>query len=459
MEQMRIADTTLCVEKNVIGFKEKLEIARHLEKLKVDVIELPEIENEKADILFVRTASSFVKNAVLSVAAGSTMQSVVNAVAALSQAKKGRVRLELPVSPAGMEYFCRKKPDAMLAWISEAVRTAKNQVSQVEFCAVDATRAEPEFLSAAIAAAVEAGATHIAVCDSTAEILCDDFAKTVRGVLESTSLPVSVSCNNKNGMAVASSLLAVRCGADCVKTDVGGQLAPLDTVASLIKDCGRRYDISVAIRQTELYRTVKQIRWLLGNAKNEKAAMTVSGGEDETIRLDQKDDQTDVEIAVAKLGYDLSEEDKKRVYEEFLRVAAKKNVGSKELDAIVASVAMQVPATYRLESYVVNNGNIISSTAQICLSKGENLLSAVCLGDGPVDAAFRAIDQIIGHHYELDDFQIQSVTEGKEAMGSALVKLRAGGKVYSGNGISTDIIGAGIRAYLSAVNKIIYEEA
>ena len=93
------------------------------------------------------------------------------------------------------------------------------------------------------------------------------------------------------------------------------------------------------------------------------------------------------------------------------------------------------------------------------MSKGDEILRDICFGDGPIDAAFLAIDKIIGHHYELDDFQIQAVTEGKEAMGSALVKLRCNGKLYSGNGISTDIIGASIRAYINAVNKIVYEEA
>ena len=146
------------------------------------------------------------------------------------------------------------------------------------------------------------------------------------------------------------------------------------------------------------------------------------------------------------------------MYEEFRRVAAKKKVGARELDAIVASVALQVPASYTLENYVINNGNIISSSAQITLCRDGKTMQGVCLGDGPIDAAFHAMEQIIGHHYELDDFQIQAVTEGKEAMGAALVKLRAGGKLYSGNGISTDIIGASIRAYLGAVNKIVYEE-
>jgi 2-isopropylmalate synthase len=163
--------------------------------------------------------------------------------------------------------------------------------------------------------------------------------------------------------------------------------------------------------------------------------------------------------AVLKLGYDLSETDSTKVYEEFLRAAAKKRITAKELEAIVATVALQVEPTYKLINYVVNSGNIITSTAQITLEKDGNALQGISTGDGPIDAAFHAVEQIIGCHYELDDFQIQSITEGKGAMGGALVKLRRDGKLYSGNGISTDIIGASIKAYINAVNKIVYEEA
>ena len=233
----------------------------------------------------------------------------------------------------------------------------------------------------------------------------------------------------------------------------------METFSTMIKDCGNHYDFSSSVKQTELHRIIKQISRVIGHAKDEKSAVSVSFAEEEGLRLDENDDQSAVALAVSKLGYDLSEEDHKKVYEEFLRVASKKAVGSKELDAIVASVALQVPATFHLVNYVINNGNIISSSAQISLIKEGKTLQGVCIGDGPIDAAFRAIDQIIGHHYELDDFQIQSVTQGKEAVGSAVVKLREGGKLYSGNGISTDVIGASIRAYLNAVNKIVYEEA
>ncbi|MBO5912784.1 MAG: 2-isopropylmalate synthase, partial [Clostridia bacterium] len=166
---------------------------------------------------------------------------------------------------------------------------------------------------------------------------------------------------------------------------------------------------------------------------------------------------TDVCEAVRALGYELSHEDSGKVFEEFKRVAAKKtNIGIKEIDAIVASAAMQVPSTYHVESYVINSGNVINATANIILTRDGEKLCGISVGDGPINAAFLAIEQIIGHHYELDDFQIQSVTEGHEAMGSAVVKLRDGDKLYSGSGVSTDIIGASIRAYINALNKIVY---
>ncbi|MBO7690287.1 MAG: 2-isopropylmalate synthase, partial [Clostridia bacterium] len=172
------------------------------------------------------------------------------------------------------------------------------------------------------------------------------------------------------------------------------------------------------------------------------------------------DDISDVIAVVKQMGYDLSEEDNAKVYEAFQRVANKKHfVGTRELDAIIASSAMQVPSSYKVKNYVINSGNVITATANLLVERDGEELRGVGVGDGPIDAAFSAIEQIIGHHYELDDFQIQTVTEGRDAMGSALVKIRADGKVYSGSGISTDIIGASIRAYISALNKIVYDEA
>ncbi|MBO5222846.1 MAG: hypothetical protein J6C26_11105 [Clostridia bacterium] len=459
MKQIIISDTTLCKAGSTYTFKEKIEIARQLERLKVDVIELPEIQNGKTDILLVRTLSSFVKNSILSVAVGVTPDSLENALQALSGASRPRIRVEVPLSPVGMEYQSHKKPPKMLEFISAAVSSAKQGCADVEFCAVDATRAEPEFLKTAVETALSAGATSISLCDSAAEMLPDDFAAFAAGIKEQCSVPVTVCCDDKNGLACASAILAVRAGVDGVKTSVDGTCVSLETFADMIKNCGNTYGFSSSVRVTELHRGIGQIRWIAGNSKSEKPSLAVPSANDESIRLDKSDDQTAVTVAVKKLGYELSEEDNARVYEEFLRVADRKTVGAKELDAVVASVALQVPPSYKLKSYVINNGNIISASAQITLERDGKELPGICMGDGPMDAAFKAVEQIIGHHYELDDFQIQSVTEGKEAVGSALVKLRSNGKLYSGNGISTDIVGAGIRAYINAVNKIVYEEA
>lgn len=459
MTHITIADNTLCSEGGAFSFKEKIEITRQLEKLCVDVIELPQIENVRTDSLFVRTVSSFVKNSILSVAAGSTPESIENAAASLSAAAHPRIRIELPLSPVGMEYISHKKPAKMLEWIALAVKTAKEKCADVEFSALDATRAEPDFLVEAINAAVNSGATLVSVTDSAAEMMPDDFSAFASKIAKAVKVPVAVGTNDKNGLACADAILAVKGGVSAVKTAVDGQAAPLEVFALMIKNCGNTCGFSSNIKYTELHRIVKQIKWITDSAKNERSAVTVSSLDDIGIRLDENDDRAAVVSAVSKLGYDLSDEDCTKVYEEFVRVASKKTVGAKELEAIVASVALQVPAHYKLESYVINNGNIISATAQITLTKDGKTMQGICIGDGPVDAAFLAIEQIIGRHYELDDFQIQSVTEGKEAMGSAIVKLRSGGKLYSGNGISTDIIGAGIRAYINAVNKIVYEEA
>lgn len=453
---------TLCPSHGSYSFKEKIEIARQLGNLGVDAVEIPEIKNVRTDVLLVKTVSSFVKKSVISVDAGGTSEGVENAAAALANTAMPRIRISLPVSVVGMEYGYHKKGPKMIDLIKKLVSAAKEKCSDVEFCALDATRAEDGFLPAAAKAAAEAGATSITACDSEGVMMPDEFAAFIGDFIEKTGfgdeIKIGVMCRNLNGLAAASAILAVKSGASAVKTASGSDITDLETFAGIIKNCGTTCGFASDIKFTQLSRILSQITRISNGAVNSESAASVSSGED-GIRLDSKDDIEAVAAAVRKLGYDLSAEDEAKVFEEFRRVAEKKNVGAKELDAIVASAALQVPSTYKIISYVVNTGNIISSSAQIKLTRDGREISGIGMGDGPIDAAFLTIEQMIGHHYELDDFQIQAVTEGKEAMGSAIVKLRNNGKLYSGNGISTDIIGASIRAYISALNKIVYEEA
>ena len=460
MKQVLLFDSTLCRENGAYSFKEKIEIARLLENLAVDAVELPLIENIRTDVLLVKTISSFVKKSVLSVDAGGTAEGIENAAAALASAAHGRIRISLPVSTVGMEYGYHKKAPKMLALAESLVAKAREVCADVEFCALDATRAEEGFLPQLAKAVVAAGATAFTLCDIEGTMLPDAFTRFIADFLRDAALPqnvlVGVQCSNANGLAAACAVMAVQAGAHCVKTACGGTITDLGVFGTLVKNCGRDCGLHAGLELTRLGRILSQITRISGGTFTESAADTAES--EEGFHFDEKDSQETIAVAVRKLGYDLSAEDEVKVYEEFRRVAIKKTVGVKELEAIVASAALQVPSTYKVVSYVINTGNVISPSAQIKLEKDGKILSGIGMGDGPIDAAFLTIDQIVGRHYELDDFQIQSVTEGKEAMASTLVKLRFDGKLYSGNGISTDIVGAGIRAYVNALNKIVYEE-
>ena len=456
MNMIRIADRTLCQKEAVFSFKEKLEIARYLDRLNVDQIDLPKIENEKTDILLINTMATFVRDAVLSVGTDIDRFGIEKALHAVSGIANAGIRIEVPVSPVGMEYIAKKKAPALITAVAEAVSACKEAGVFTEIYALDATRAEESFLAELTKAAKDADL--ITLSDDAAEMLPDSFAQFAGSI--SAESGIGVAASNKNGLACADAVLAAKAGVCCVKTSaVGTDDVPLETFATVLKNCGNTNGLSSKIRYTELNKTIKQIGWVTDNNSNEKSVVNVSDVDESGIRLTQESQRDDVNSAISRLGYDLSIEDQEAVYEAFTRIAAKRGVvDAHELDAVIASVALEVPQTYKLESYVINSGNIINTSAQISMRRDDQILNGIDLGDGPVDAAFLAIEKIIGHHYELDDFQIQALSEGKEALGQTVVKLRNNGKLYSGKGISSDIIGASIRAYISAVNKIIYEE-
>lgn len=468
MKKIIVSDTTLRINhmgaEAPLSFKEKIEIARCLDGMHVNVIELAPIENEKTDVLLARTILRFLSSDItLSVPVGNDEASVEVAYSAISGYDNTRLQVRVPTSPVNMEYVCHKKPAAVLELIKVLVSKAVSLGAVVEFVAEDATRSEKPFLISAINTAVEAGASTVTLCDDAATDFPEDICAFVADIkanaegLKTAKLGVELS--DTIDMAAANTVAAARSGADEIKLAAAPvNCFSLASFANLVTTLGAGVGFECEIKNTKLKRHISQIERIVTHKSNEKmksANALVGNG---SVALKADDDMTTVCNAVKTLGYELSEEDSAKVYEEFCRVAAKKTVGEAELDAIVASAALQVTPTFILKSYVINSGNVINATANIQLEKGGALLDGISVGDGPIDAAFRAIEQIIGHHYELDDFQINSVTEGREAMGSALVKLRSNGKLYSGNGLSTDIIGASIRAYVAALNKIAYEE-
>ena len=469
MQKLSIADITLKqAAKNgncSLSFREKIEIAKLLNKIHVSVIELPAIIKEKTDMLLIKSISSCVTaSSVIAVPVNLSEGDVERVAQALSGAKCPRIQIEVPTSTVQMEYICGKKPAAMLEMIADYTKRAKALCGDVEFIADDATRSDPDFLYKAIAAAIENGATTVTLSDTAGKMFPEDISAMIsdlyKNVPEAENVNIGFQCGNELEMATAGSVSAIKAGANEVKvSSVPSVFAPsMESICHIIKNFGDEFGYMTGVRTTEYHKAAKQISWIL-NARASKNVISDSSYTSEDFSLSEHDDITEVSKAVAMLGYDLSAEDITNVYTEFKRISSKKTVTAKELDAIIASVALQVPTTYFLESYVINSGNIIPATANITVRKNGEVIRGLCGGDGPIDAAFHAIEQIIGHHYELDDFQIQSVTEGQEAVGSAVVKLRSNGKLYSGKGLSTDIIGASIRAYLNALNKIVYEEA
>ena len=471
MKTVKFIDVTLreaaAIRGSEISFKEKLEIARSLDRLKADTIELAPISGSRSEQLANRTIASSVATRI-SAAVDISAGNIEETWESVSAAKKPKLNILTPVSPVQMEYICHKKAPAMLELITEQVKKARFLSEYVEFTAVDATRAETEFLYSAVNTAVEAGANKITVCDTAGIMLPDEFGRFTAGVMEnvpalkSGEIELYVEISDALSMAAACAASAVANGAVGIKcTAVPNGYPTMEQLAHFVQVRGADLDISTGVRVTELHRAVGQLEKILIRENERESAFSNIGLEDISgVCLDANDGIAEVTKVVRQMGYDLSDQDYAKVYEAFKRVADKKQfVGTKELDAIVASSAMQVPSTYRIKNYVINSGNVITATANLLLEKDGVELRGVGIGDGPIDAAFQAIEQVLGHRYELDDFQIQTVTEGRDAMGSALVKLRAGGRVYSGNGISTDIIGASIRAYLSALNKIVYEEA
>ena len=458
MKKILVSDFTLrqsAANRTAVSFREKTGIAKCLDALGVDAVELAALKAGKEDIIVNRTIASVVKQAAVAIPAGFSEAETDAAWECVKDAAKPCLQVIVPTSTVQMEYTYHMKDVHMLKKVTALVAYAKGKCGNVEFVALDATRAERSFLVNICKAAQEAGATAVTLCDDAGIMAPKSFGDMVRSVKEAVSVPVYACPSDAIYMAAAAAVEAIAAGADGVKTTIAGeQTLQLARFADVIRVLGSEADVECGLDQTSIHRAVSVYA---GKATVDADAAPAE--EDASVLLSSDSTLADIARAVDTLGYELSDEDVGKVWEEFKRVTVRKeSVSAKELEAVIASAAMQVPSTYHLESYVCNSGNTIKSMASILLMKDGAEFNGLSTGDGPIDASFRAIEQAIGHHYELDDFQIQSVTEGREALGSALVKLRSNGKLYSGNGLSTDIVGASIRAYVNALNKIVYEE-
>lgn len=462
MNKIKITDITLkklSQEREVaLLFREKTAIAACADALRVDAIELAPIKNLREDTIIYKTIAQKVQNAVIAIPAGFTAEDVAAAWECVKDAKNPRLQIEVPVSTVQMEYTYHIKADKMLSKIAELVKAAKELCDDVEFCALDATRADEPFLISAVKEAEANGAGVITLCDDAGSSLPEAVAALVEKVKNEVNVSVYVQVSDRISMGVASAVAAIGKGADGLKCAMAGKDALLTgKLSDAVNACSADIGAETNLNNTKIHASIEDMLVSI-NQQDYESDTVVS--EKKKILLDSDSTLAQVAQAAQILGYDLSESDCGNVHKALLNICEKKDaVGAKEFEALIASSAMQAPSTYHLESYTTSSSNLTSSMSQVTLKYNDEIISGVSTGDGPVDSAFRAIEQCIGHHYELDDFQVQSVTEGKEALGSAIVKLRNNGKLYSGNGISTDIVAASIRAYINALNKIVFEEA
>ena len=468
METVRFCDVTMTQKgRNFsLSFKEKIELSKLMDRLGVSVIELPEIKHRKTDSLLIKSIASAVRESGVAVPVELNRESVQEVWAALKGAAHPRLQVAAPVSSVQMEYLSHKKPGAMASAVEDTIRACRECTGEVEFVAGDATRSDFAFLCGIVTSAIEAGAEIITLCDTAGTMLPEEFADFLGKLREAVpaleQVTLAVSCSDALSLADACAVAAVRSGVREIKaSSFRLEGASLPNVASILSARGETLGAGAGVRMAEIRRLTGQISQICQAAggKTDLLRDARMSEKDDLVSYGEHDTREAILGAVKRLGYELSQEDEEKVWASYSHAVSRKGqVTLRELDAIVAAEAMQVPPAYRVESYVINTGNVIAAMAHMKLRYRDQVLEGISVGDGAIDAAFLAIEKTIGRHFELDDFQIQAVTEGREALGETVVRLRSEGKLYSGRGLSTDVVGAGIMAYINALNKIVYEE-
>jgi 2-isopropylmalate synthase len=499
---IKIFDTTLRDGEQSPGcsmnLREKIEMAKQLERMKADIIEAGFAISSPGDFISVKTIAETLKDCTVASLARTTEQDIDRAWEAVSGAVAPRIHMFIATSPIHMEHKLLMTPDEVYERSVAMVKYAKRYCGDIEWSAEDATRSEPEFLAKVIEGVIGAGATTINLPDTVGYTMPDEYYAFLMRIQELApslgKVALSSHCHNDLGLAVANSLAAVKAGASQIECTVNGigERAGNAAMEELVMALHTRRDITQAdtrIVTAEIMRSSSLLTRITGvkvqphkaivgeNAFAHEAGIHQHGVmknratyeimTPESIGLSQNSlvlgkhsGKHAFRDKVKRLGYDLSEAELGRMFAKFKELAdKKKSVYDRDIEALLSKEAVQVPRTYTLGSFVINSGNSITSTAVIRMTKSGKAVEKVSRGEGPIDASFKAIEKIVGMDFHLEDYQIHSVTEGEDALGDAHVKISdAAGNVYSGRGLSTDIIESSIHAYINAVNKMIYAQ-
>lgn len=498
MRRIQIFDTTLRDGEQSPGcsmnIHEKLEMARQLERLGVDVIEAGFPIASPEDFESVQTIAREITGCRVAGLCRAVKGDVDCAWQALKDHPNPVLHIFLATSDIHLESKLHLTREEALEKVREMVAYAKSMCADVEFSAEDASRSDRDYLVQVFDAAQEAGASVLNIPDTVGYATPGEMEELVRYVKTRLKHPdqviLSVHCHNDLGMGVANSLAGMLGGAgqiECTVNGIGERAgnAALEEIVMAIKTRASAYQVQTGIDTRQIYRTSKLLSTVTGvpvppnkaivgaNAFahesgihqhgiiNNRLTYEIMSPESvgiyqSRIVLGKHSGRHAFEERLEQLGYRIPDSVLEQSFEKFKVLADhKKVVTDRDIEALVSSNHYQIPETYKLESFVVNSGTVISATAVVKLVKDGESKEHVARGEGPIDAAFKAIDRIVKQNFPLKNYSIQSVTEGEDALGEVVVKILREEETIVGRGLSTDIIEASIKAYLNAINKAI----
>lgn len=507
-DRIIIFDTTLRDGEQCPGasmnLRAKLEVARQLARLQVDVIEAGFPVISQGDFDAVHTIAREIKGPIICGLARCVPADIDAAGAALKPAgKRARIHVFLATSKIHREFKLRKARSEILRLAVEGVRRAKAYTADVEFSPEDASRTEPDFLVQVCQAVIEAGATTVNIPDTVGWAVPEQFGGLIRHLYDSVpefrngKAVISVHCHNDLGLAVANSLAAVHAGArqvECTVNGIGERAgnAALEEIVMAIKTRNDYFgQLSCGVNTREIVRTSRLVARMSGlpvqrnkaivgeNAFAHSAGIHQDGilkkretyeimnpeevgwGQSE-LPLTKHSGRAAVAARLRQLGFRMNEADVNAIFARFKAIGDKKKfVYDDDLTALVEDLLTEVHETWALDYLSVTSGSNTVPTATVRLRKlgtGKDNKPVVVqdagIGDGPVDATLKAIDRLTRTRGRLLDYSLRAVSAGKDALGEVTVKVDFGdGTVVTGKGTSTDIIEASARAYLNAVNR------
>jgi 2-isopropylmalate synthase len=478
-----------------LNVEEKLEIARQLERLGVDVIEAGFPISSPGDFQAVQSISRLIKNATVCGLTRAIKKDIDAAGEALKDAVRPRIHTGLGVSDSHLQHKLKLTREQAMERGVEAVKYARKYVEDIEYFLEDSGRADRDYLCRVIEAVIKAGATVINIPDTTGYTTPEEYGALIAYVKEHVptidKAVVSVHCHNDLGMAVANALAGVRSGArqiECTINGIGERAGntSLEEVVMAMKTRRDIYDCETGIVTQELYKTSRMVSAATGILVQPNKAIVGANAFAHSSGIHQDGvlkerttyeiiDPHDVGILESKiiltarsgrhalqhrlqeLGYNFSEEQIDKVYTRFLEIAdRKKQVYDEDLEAIAADETRGVFQTYELLHVQVSCGDKLIPTATVTIRDAQgNERTDSCHGTGPVDAVYRAINRIVAVENDLIEFNIQAVTEGIDALAEVTIRIRRGNDIYTGRGAHTDIVVASARAYIHALNKLV----